>query len=218
MTGPRSARRGGRGRKAQKASTRAQLLECARGMFAQRGFQASTIRAIAAEAGVASGTVIAHFPDKASLLVAAMLDDLTAAQQEAFSTLPRRSTVEKQLLHLARVFYTYYARDPGLSRTLLKEMWFVPGEWGHALTAGAAEFSQRVAALLAAAKDRGELRRDTDCAVAATAFFSQYLTVLLGGLSFGEFRPDEAVATLGQLWRQHLVGIGAPQPRARSRR
>lgn len=215
----RSARRAGPGlrRKEQKATTRAQLLDCARAMFARRGFQATTIRAIAAEAGVAAGTVLAHFPDKSSLLVAAMLDDLDTAQRQAFSTLPRRAKVDRQLLHLAGVFYRYYARNPDLSRTLLKEMWFVPGDWGRALSAGAAQFTEQVAGLLAAAQRRGELRPDADCAVAGTAFFSLYLTVLLGGLSFGDLEAEQAVALLGRLWRQHQEGIAAPAPR-RTRR
>lgn len=218
MAAPRSHPQRRLGRTEQKATTRAQLLECARAMFARRGFQATTIRAIATEAGVAAGTVIAHFPDKSSLLVAAMLDDLTSAQQQAFSTLPRRATAERQLLHLAGVFYRYYARNPDLSRTLLKEMWFVPGEWGRALAAGAADFTGQVAELLAAAQRRGELRPEADCALAATAFFSLYLTVLLGGLSVGALEPEEAVAMLRRLWRQHEEGIAAPSRRARSGR
>lgn len=207
MTSRRAARKPTR--KAQKASTRAQLLACARGLFAARGFQATTIRAVAAEAGVAAGTVLAHFPDKSSLLVAAMLDDLGAVQARAFGSLPRRATAERQLLHLARVFYEYYGQNPDLSRTLLKEMWFVPGPWGEALAAGAADFGQRVAALLMAAQARGELRADADCALAATAFFSLYLSVLLGALSRGGFEPGQAVGLLGQLWHQHLVGLAA---------
>ncbi|MHB8875928.1 MAG: TetR/AcrR family transcriptional regulator [Myxococcaceae bacterium] len=206
-------------RKELKATTRARVLSSARVLFARRGFQAATIRAIAAEGGVSPGTVLAHFPDKLSLLVAALLDDLGAAQHQALATLPKRASVEKQLLHLARTFYTYYARSPDLARTFLKEMWFVPGEWGRALMADAAGFNRAVAELLAAARARGALRPDADCTLAATAFFSQYLSVLMVGLSAGDsFDPDEAVTSLGHLLRQQFDGLRAPTARSTRRR
>ena len=46
------------------------ILAAAEAMFAERGYSATSTAAIAASAGVASGTVFRHFADKATLLAA----------------------------------------------------------------------------------------------------------------------------------------------------
>ena len=45
------------------------------------------MRAVAAEAGVAAGTIFTHFPDKGALLLAALLEDLAAIDQRILERL-----------------------------------------------------------------------------------------------------------------------------------
>jgi len=208
----------GRRREQQKRETRSAVLASARSLFEKRGFEGTTIRAIAALAGVGLGTVVAHFPDKQSLLVAALLDDLADVQARALRTMPAAAPIDARLMHLARAFYRYYARRTALSRTLLKEMWFVPGEWGDLLMEHAREFIALVAALLKAAQERGEVTPDADCDLAAMSFFSHYLNVLLAGLSGPEFAPEQSIAALGRLFGQAMAGIGTPPPGMERRR
>jgi AcrR family transcriptional regulator len=59
---PRTGRRPGAG------STRGEILRAARRLFAERGYQRATMRAIAAEAGVDAALVVHFFGDKAGLL------------------------------------------------------------------------------------------------------------------------------------------------------
>lgn len=59
-----------RGRKA--AASRAKILATAKAEFAQRGYEAANMRAIAAAAGMSTGAIFAHFTDKAALWAAAM--------------------------------------------------------------------------------------------------------------------------------------------------
>src|SRR5215212_7533024 len=56
------------GRRPGTSSTRQDILEAARNLFAERGYQGATIRAIAAEAGVDAALVIHFFGNKAALL------------------------------------------------------------------------------------------------------------------------------------------------------
>jgi AcrR family transcriptional regulator len=56
---------------------RAQLLDVAKRVFAERGYRAANIADICQEAGVARGTVYQHFQNKRDVLVA-MLDDVAA--------------------------------------------------------------------------------------------------------------------------------------------
>ncbi|MCF8569587.1 TetR family transcriptional regulator [Gordonia sp. HY002] len=58
------------GRAGQRDQTRERVVECAQRLFAERGFAATTVRQIAAEAGVSVGTVMG-VGDKDALLLAA---------------------------------------------------------------------------------------------------------------------------------------------------
>jgi AcrR family transcriptional regulator len=61
-----------RGRRPGLSSTRQEILAAARLLFAQRGYQATTMRAIAAEAGVNAALLHHYYGSKEQLLVAAM--------------------------------------------------------------------------------------------------------------------------------------------------
>ena len=64
-----------------KSKTRQRILEAARNLFSKKGFDESTTRDIAAEAGVATGTLFNYFPSKEALgmsLVAQALEDAEA--------------------------------------------------------------------------------------------------------------------------------------------
>ena len=57
-------------REAQKADTRARLIECARRVFLESGFHAATLEQIALAAGVTKGAVYSNFDSKADLFLA----------------------------------------------------------------------------------------------------------------------------------------------------
>jgi AcrR family transcriptional regulator len=56
------------GRRPGESSTRREILEAARRLFSERGYQGATMRAIAAEAGVDAALVVHFFGNKAALL------------------------------------------------------------------------------------------------------------------------------------------------------
>jgi len=170
-------------RSRQKEQTRELILAAAGRAFAAKGFEKTTIRAIARQAGVAVGTVFVHFPDKSALLAAALYDIIAIESAAAWATLPAAAAPLDKLLHLARQLYYYYAADPALSRVLLKETMFLDGEWGQAHTEQAADFMTAVAAMLAA----GDLPPGRDPARLAASFFAHYLFVLIDGLRRPEF-------------------------------
>jgi AcrR family transcriptional regulator len=81
-------------------ATRARLLEATRVVVREVGYPHASTRAIAHEAGVAEGTIYRHFPEKASLFVAAVLD-ANAPLVAWVASLPGRAgqaTVEDNLV------------------------------------------------------------------------------------------------------------------------
>lgn len=194
-------------RSIQKKETRNIVLESARILFNELGFDKTSTREIAKKAGVGIGTVFSHFPDKRSLLIAALLDDLTFTHEEALNTLSNDAHVCDKFLHFAQYYYSYYSKRPELSRTLLKEMLFIQGEWGKMLLANADQFVQFVRNLLEEAKQKGDIAPEEDTMLCARAFFSYYLNVLFMGLNEPKINVKKMLNLLSRLINQLLDGV-----------
>jgi AcrR family transcriptional regulator len=96
-------------RRAQAAATRADILKAAQRLFEQQGYAATTMEAIAGEAGVALKTVYVAFETKSSLLrvlwnhlLRAGRDATPVAQQEWYREVIEEPDAERQLRLLAR--------------------------------------------------------------------------------------------------------------------
>jgi AcrR family transcriptional regulator len=65
-----------------KQKTRQSILESARKLFAEKGFENTTTRAIAVEAKIATGTLFNYFPNKEAIAVAFVHDALADANDD----------------------------------------------------------------------------------------------------------------------------------------
>lgn len=194
------------GRRAQKVGTQARILEVARLHFERDGFEGASIRAIAAEAGVASGTVLLHFSDKLGLLHAALHDDLEKAIQRCLSA-PNRGPLLDRLCGIARPFYAYYAARPVLSKVLLRESLLAEPPWRERFAEQLARVLARVVAIVNEAKANGELARSTHAELFATAFSGFYYFALAGWV---QGRVEAPLPLFKMLMAQHLAGCAAP--------
>ena len=192
----------------QKEETQSIILESARTLFEKSGFDKTTIRAIAHLAGVGTGTIFNYFPDKPSLLIAVLLDDLEKVEEYAFNTLPENASIVDKCLHISELYYTYYSKRPSLSRTLLKESNYIPGEFGDLLRARTNRFIQMIEDIMKEAQKTGEILDDAACGLAALTFFSLFLRILFSGLDKPEFKIDESIILLRRLLVQQMIGIG----------
>lgn len=191
----------------QRKETKALILESAKTLFELSGFDKTTIRAIAKLAGVGTGTVFNYFPDKPSLLIAALLDDLVKVEESAFKTLPKKASIIEKCLHITEVYYSYYAKRPLLSRTLLKESNFIPGEFGELLKMRTNRFIAMIEEMMVEAQKWGEISKDADCGLAALTYFSLFLWVLFSGLREPEFKPNEMLFLIEKLLNQQIKGL-----------
>ena len=196
-------------RQKQKKKTRSIILDAARSLFSEIGFADTTIRNIAKNAEVGFGTVFNHFPDKSSLLIATLIDDLVKTQTEAMVSFPGDGSVGDKFLYLSHQFYLYYAKNPALSRTLIKEMWFVKGEWGKILKDQADQYLLLITGIIEEGKRKGEIKAEVISGITAASFFSQYYSVLLMGLNEETVNPDDLVAILKMMIDQTIDGIGS---------
>ena len=166
----------------QKRETRGAIQKAAHSLFESRGFEATTIRAIASKAGVGVGTVHLHFRDKESLLVECLIDDLTENDRRSWGTMPEDAPIRDQLLHLVREAYLGWTRQPSLSRVILRQMVLSRRSELDRLRALDADVTRRLTGLMRAAQARGEIRSGADPSLATKAIFAFYLTSSLNWL------------------------------------
>lgn len=187
-----------------KAGTRARVLAAADRSFRARGFAGTTVRGVAADAGVSVGTVMG-VGDKDALLIA-IVDDWIAAVHadrepaaELPSLTPREATV--RLVEVVRPFITYFNADGDLSREYAavlargthRSRTF--GDLGDELQA---DFEQVFAAAGC-----------TDAGAAARTLYFVYIGLLFatsGGAITREVAAERLVEAIGQIF-----GEGVPQ-------
>jgi AcrR family transcriptional regulator len=83
-----------------KAETRQRIIDVATRLFATDGWEKTTTRSIAAEAGIASGTLFNYFESKEAVIAALMSEALDEAQQELRKRDLAAESVEEELFAL----------------------------------------------------------------------------------------------------------------------
>ncbi len=190
-----------------KAETRNIIKTTAYALFQEKGYEKTTMRELAATAGVGLGTIFQHFPDKASLLIAAFEEELGGLVDQGLSTMPINLGLRDQLLYLMRPILTFYAQNHRLARVLIKEIFFLEGKAAERLQEIEMDVSQKLANLFVGAVQRGEIDSETDIADAVTALWAIYSLVLLYGLRANTLDVDDQLAWLGRLFDQQLRGL-----------
>ena len=89
---------------AHKEETRRKLLDSARRLFAERGYQATSAADIAAEAGVTERTLFRYFTSKAALV----LDETFSLLPEMFETVRRRPAAEPPYVAVCQGIYEFF--------------------------------------------------------------------------------------------------------------
>ncbi len=188
----------------QKARTRARVLQAARACLEAEGYEATTVARVARRAKVATGTVMAHFSDKASLVAAAFHDTIEQVVQRAIATAPAEGTAIERLLHVSAGLYAFYAQDRALSAALVRDATFsAPQVPRQALDAQFQRFLAWVAEELAAGQARGELKAGLNLEIAALGYWADYYLVLLMGV-LSQTPLAQQQSTLEALLRMRL--------------
>ena len=101
---------------------RTRIMEAAAAVFAQKGFQRATVREIAAQAGIAPGTIYLYFENKRDLLVA-IADHLIS--QPLDQVLSRGAEMDAQTLMAAilRERMRFARQNRALLKALIPEIW-----------------------------------------------------------------------------------------------
>ena len=104
-------------------SAKGRLLRTAAHLFVKNGFERTTVRELASEMGIQSGSLFYHYPNKEAILKAVLVDTIhinTARMQRAVA---EAETAEEQLLALIRCEIESILGDTGEAMSLLLSEW-----------------------------------------------------------------------------------------------
>src|SRR5262245_24002938 len=102
------------------AETERKILEAALELFREEGFEQTTMRAIAARAGMATGAAYYYFPSKDAIVLAFYERACAEMQPGIAAALDGAKGFEARLRELVRVKLDYFGPNRAVLRALLK--------------------------------------------------------------------------------------------------
>ncbi|MEC3974157.1 TetR/AcrR family transcriptional regulator [Amycolatopsis sp. H20-H5] len=185
-------------------ATKQKLFESTLRLSASRGLVGLTVDDIAAEAGVAKGTVYYNFGSKDGLVdallrygVGLLADRLRAEAGEGDPLAIIEAQVDSTL--------GFIAEYPGFSQILVSEMWRTPGQWHETLTLLRAEIISIVREQLERLSEAGRLPEDVQPPTAAAGLFG---TMLVVALDWQVFQPQRTRAEVRESVMVLIRGLG----------
>ncbi len=188
------------------------ILDAARTVFSRDGYTDTSVDDVAAEAGIAKGTVYLYFKSKEDLYLAAVVRDIRAFGTLAREEMERAPGLREQFAAFLRVRLDYFRAHRDFFRIYLTEYSKMCFETPIAkqLRRMQRENLHHLARLIDEAVRRGEIRRVPAPALAAKLFDLARGLVERQLLGWKEFhQKDEVAFAIDLLWR----GIASPEMR-----
>ncbi len=186
----------------QKAARRIQILRAAKTVFAEHGFQAATMSAVARAAGLSYGAVYWYFGSKDALFHALIdLEDgeLRAAIAAAVASVPPDDP-ERLLTSAVEATFRFFEADRDAVQLIFRDYYSLGGKFEDHLFRIRESYVDDIEAFLAAARARGALV-DAPARVAA---FS--IAALIGQLAHRRLSIDDGLdAAVVAEFTVHLV-------------
>ena len=163
-------------RQAAKVRTRQKVLDAARALFAERGYEPATIRDIAKGAGMSTGAVFANFQDKAELFEAVLAEDMAKLAEVIKAAAAAESTVRSRLLAALTAGYHSSLDQLPLVQAVVARSWFQPVAAETRFRTALKPVVSVVTDTLQAGVRDGELRQDADVRLLSELVYGAYLS------------------------------------------
>lgn len=98
------------------------LLSSARGLFARRGFDGTSVRAITREAGTNLGAVTYHFGSKRGLYAAVLEAGLRPIAERVRAAARSEGTALERMLRVVEAYFEHFEAYPDLPHLMLQEV------------------------------------------------------------------------------------------------
>ena len=176
--------------------TAERIVDAAAELFAERGYAATTTRAIAERAGVNEVTIFRHFENKAGVLKALGQRFAEQSAARSLAALPDPADTHATLLALGRREIAESAENGGVALRLAFDAKSVP-EVGALMGEGPASNLEALTAYMTDRQAAGDLRDDVRPEVLAEAFSSLTSSYVMYRMIMGFLGKPEDVLTDG---------------------
>jgi AcrR family transcriptional regulator len=190
-------------REDSKSVTRARVLESARTLFAEVGFDKATIRAIAERAGVSSGSVFTSFTNKAELLMEVLQEKYQKLFVRLELKMSEAETAEGALNAYAGIAYAFELEEQRLLAEQIGVSWIWSAQTDAQNRRKLEPLFQLLVGAVRRGQDEGELDAKADPALLADMIFAIYVRNFRRAL-FDGVQP-EALAALFRTQLRHLL-------------
>ena len=163
-------------RQAAKVRTRQKVLDAARTLFAERGYEPATIRDIAKGAGMSTGAVFANFQDKAELFEAVLSEDLAKLAETLKAAAAAETSLRARLLAALTAGYHSSLEQLPLVQAVVARSWFQPVAAEMRTRAAIKPLVMVVSDALQTGVREGELRQDADVRLLSELIYDAYLS------------------------------------------
>lgn len=163
-------------RQAAKVRTRQKVLDAARTLFAERGYEPATIRDIAKGAGMSTGAVFANFQDKAELFEAVLSEDMIKLAGSLRSAAGTESALRSRLLAVLTAAYHGSLDQLPLVQAVIARSWFQPVAAEMRTREAIKPLVTVVTDALQAGVREGELRNDVDVHLLSDLIYDAFLS------------------------------------------
>ncbi len=160
-------------RESNKREKLARINAAAYELFNEKGYENTTVREIAARAGVGFGTLFSYATEKRQLLFLLFDESWRDVSDRAFRAAEKADGLVDQLIAVFTPMYRLHARNPKLARSLIGELTFttnvtMQGRFGFDRPA----FIARIAEVVTRAAKSGEIGTKADSELVARVIFS----------------------------------------------
>ena len=163
-------------RQAAKIRTRQKVLDAARALFAERGYDAATIRDIAKGAGMSTGAVFANFQDKAELFECVFAEEMAGLLQDIQTAAGHEGRVAERLAEGLTAGYHRSLEHLPLMQAVIARSWFQPADSDARQREMVRPLVEVILGVLQDGIRAGEVRQDVDLMLLGRTLWDTYIS------------------------------------------
>ena len=193
-------------RELKKQETRKAILDAAVKLFAEKGFEQTSIEDIATEAGVGKTTIYGYFSNKNDIFINYCDEELDHAFAQLQKTDISEMALHDLLVDFFMLKFTFITRNREFGRQMLRAMVF-PCEVNEKAKVHDQRYFDIIEGYLRAAQEKGEISAEHKLFDLSVHFFSLYLGLLAGWYTGYLNSVEEVEAAMSTLFKQAIGGI-----------
>jgi len=177
-------------------------------LFAENGFEGTTLRAIASRADVALGTLSLYAEDKRDLIVMLFNTSIPPIMDKARDSIDPSAPLVDGMVNYFAAFYKAYAKKVTLYRIILSQLYNRPSS-DHAPEHDRIRerITRHLTQIIQNARDSGEIEAVGDIELQARSFFYIYFATVRLWLADESPKPKGGINDLRLMLQQHVTGM-----------